>query len=198
MKNLLFIFILFPILLFSETIVGIVGDSISFPHPVLEEEAYYYEISKENNWKIINASVGCSTSDTLLPRVKQLLEKQKIEILIIELGINDAGTGMGFDEIYKNFSDTIEYLKPYNVKIFIGTIDICSLCWYTHIYKNLYVYIYHVLKKNHPQIHLFEFLTEEITTNPIYYASPDRYHPSAEGHKKIAECLRKALSDSDS
>ena len=65
------------------------------------------------NYEVINASASGGTTEGGLQRLPPY-HKRKIDIFILELGINDAFRGLPVDEIRKNLQEMIDKVKERN------------------------------------------------------------------------------------
>jgi lysophospholipase L1-like esterase len=86
--------------------VLVFGDSLSDGFMLKRSEAYPALLAKRLraaglNFQVINASASGGTTDGGLERLPAHL-KQRIDIFILELGINDAFRGLPTDQIEKN------------------------------------------------------------------------------------------------
>src|SRR5437016_9128894 len=88
------------------------GDSLSDGFTLKRSEAYPALLAKKLhaaglNFQVINASASGGTTDGGLERLPAHL-KQRIDILILELGINDAFRGVPTDQIETNLQQIID------------------------------------------------------------------------------------------
>jgi acyl-CoA thioesterase-1 len=190
-KYLLSIF--FPFAVFANTAVGIIGDSISLPFPIMPVDAYHEILSREFDWKILNYSQGGSGTDTLMPRLKKMVKRHKPKVLIIALGINDANLLVPIEEIYNNLREAVRYAISKDIHVLLGTVDISDLKIGDDKYYTNFINLYSEIKELYPQIDLFEFLTVEMTSNTGLFYGDYRNHPNEPGHEKIADSIRKVL-----
>src|SRR5262252_7559693 len=94
------------------------GDSLSDGFMLKRSEAYPALLAKKLraaglNFLVTNASASGGTTDGGLERLPPHL-KHKIDILILELGINDAFRGVPIDQIQKNLQQIINKVKAKN------------------------------------------------------------------------------------
>src|SRR5438552_8280557 len=93
----------------------VLGDSISEGFQLKPSEAYPMLLAKKLrdaglNFEVINASATGGTTAGGLERLPTHL-KRKIDIFILELGINDAFRGIPVDQIQKNLQQIIDKVK---------------------------------------------------------------------------------------
>src|SRR5881394_2840832 len=91
------------------------GDSLSEGLMLKHSEAYPALLVKKLraaglNFLVTNASASGGTTDGGLERLPPHL-KHRIDILILELGINDAFRGLSIDQIQNNLQQVIDKVK---------------------------------------------------------------------------------------
>src|SRR6266511_6384383 len=91
------------------------GDSLSDGFMLQRSEAYPALLAKKLhavglNFQVTNASAAGGTTEGGLERLPAHL-KRKIDIFILELGINDAFRGVPVDQIQKNLQQIIEKVE---------------------------------------------------------------------------------------
>jgi acyl-CoA thioesterase-1 len=145
---------------------------------------------KKLNYKVINAGLSGETSAGGLRRVDWLL-KQKVDILVLELGGNDGLRGISTETMQSNLQAIIDRAKAKypNIKIVIAGMQAPPNLGteYTSAFKAVFP---ELAKKNRAA--LIPFLLEGVGGNPKLNL-PDGIHPTAEGHKVIAETVWKTL-----
>ncbi len=104
----------------------VLGDSLSDGFMLKRSEAYPALLSKKLraaslNFEVINASAAGGTTAGGLERLPPHL-KHKIDIFILELGINDAFRGLPVDQIQNNLQQIIDKVKARspNVRVVIA------------------------------------------------------------------------------
>ena len=93
----------------------VLGDSLSDGFMLKRSEAYPALLAKKLraaslNFEVINASAAGGTTAGGLERLPAHL-KHKIDIFILELGINDAFRGLPVDQIQNNLQQIIDKVK---------------------------------------------------------------------------------------
>ena len=106
--------------------VLVFGDSLSDGFMLKRSEAYPALLAKKLraaglNFRVINASAFGGTTDGGLERLPAHL-KHRIDIFILELGINDAFRGVPVDQIQDNLQRIIDKVKARspNVRVVIA------------------------------------------------------------------------------
>src|SRR6266478_4783251 len=99
----------------------VLGDSLSAGFALRPNQAYPALLTEKLraaslNFEIINASQSGGTTEGGLPRLPAHL-KRKIDIFILELGINDAFRGVPVDEIQNNLKQMIDKVKARNPNV---------------------------------------------------------------------------------
>src|SRR2546429_6182940 len=94
------------------------GDSLSDGFMLKRSEAYPALLAKKLraaglNFLVTNASASGGTTEGGLERLPAHL-KHRIDILILELGINDAFRGLPIDQIQNNLQQIIDKVKARN------------------------------------------------------------------------------------
>lgn len=188
MKKILTLLIVATLPLAAGPTVAIIGDSISLPHPIAEQDAYWYGLAQRYDWHVVNLSVGGSTTATLDERVQRAVEIFKADIVIIALGINDAGQRMPMQQVLINLKRAVRYAHSHGCKVLVGRVDIEALGWHERKYYKYFKVVYKQLELQvGHKAHFFNFMTYELESNPAYFSSPgDHFHPNAAGHALIA------------
>lgn len=142
------------------------------------------------NYKVVNAGLSGETSAGGLRRVDWLL-KQKVDILVLELGGNDGLRGISVDAMRSNLQGIIDRAKAKypDIKIVIAGMQAPPNLGadYANAFKSVFA---ELAKKN--RVALVPFLLEGVGGNPKLNL-PDGIHPTPEGHRIIAETVWKTL-----
>jgi acyl-CoA thioesterase I len=171
------------------------GDSLSDGFMLKRSEAYPALLAKKVratglNFQVINASVSGGTTDGGLERLPARL-KQRTDIFILELGINDAFRGLPADRIEKNLQQIIDRVKARNpnVRVIIAGMQLPSytLDDYVSAFGNMFA---DLAAKNGAA--LVPYLLEGVAGNPSLNLG-DGIHPNAAGHKVLAENVWRVL-----
>ena len=142
------------------------------------------------NYEVTIASQSGGTTDGVLRRLAPHL-KRKIDIFILELGINDAFGGTPVGDIRDNLQEIIDRVKRSNPN---ARIVICGMKLpnyfgddYIDAFGKLYV---DLAAKNSAA--LVPYLLDGVAGDPLLNL-PDRIHPNAAGHKILAENVWRVL-----
>jgi len=144
------------------------------------------------NYKVINAGVSGETTSGGNSRVDWIL-RQPIDVFVLELGANDGLRGIPLKETKNNLQSMINKVTiayP-NAKIILAGMQIPPNMGmqYTTEFRNIYP---ELAKKNN--ITLIPFILEGVG-GEAKLNQEDGIHPTAEGHKVIAENLWKEIQD---
>src|SRR5712691_5739742 len=142
------------------------------------------------NFEIINASASGGTTNGGLVRLPAHL-KRKIDIFILELGINDAFRGVPIDEIRSNLQAIIDKVKARNPGV---RIVICGMQLPNYNADN-YVFEFgkmfgDLAAKNNAA--LVPYLLQGVGGDPSLNL-PDGIHPNAAGQRVLAENVWRIL-----
>jgi acyl-CoA thioesterase-1 len=171
------------------------GNSLTAGYGVDPSEAYPALIQDKIdslglNYKVINAGVSGETTADGNSRIDWIL-KQPIDIFVLELGGNDGLRGIPLSETKKNLQSIIDKVKAKypNAKIILEGMQIPPNMGpaYTSKFKEIYPA---VAKENH--IDLVPFLLKGVGGDPKLNQR-DGIHPTAEGHKIVAENVWEVL-----
>ena len=173
----------------------VLGDSISEGFQLKPSEAYPMLLAKQLrdaglNFEVINASATGGTTAGGLERLPTHL-KRKIDIFILELGINDAFRGIPVDQIQKNLQQIIDKVKARNpeVRIVIAGMQLPNYAAddYVSAFGKMFTYL---AAKNGAA--LVPYLLDGVAGDPAL-TLPDGIHPNAAGQKILAENVWQTL-----
>jgi len=177
-----------------KTIV-VLGDSIAAGLGVDPSESYPALLQEKIksaglNFTVVNAGVSGDTTADGLNRINWLL-RRPIDVLILELGGNDGLRGFPVSTIATNLQLIIDRVKqkdPHAQIVIAGMRMPPNLGEaYTTAYKNIFPAL---AKQNHAA--LVPFLLEGVGGKPELN-QPDHVHPTAAGHRIVAENVWKVL-----
>ena len=144
---------------------------------------------KDFDVSVINASVSGDTTSGGLNRLNWLLEKRKIDIVVLCLGANDMLRGIKPSIIKKNLNKILEILQNKKVNILLA--GMLSQESFGEEYKSKFDSIYPELAKKF-QISFLPFLLDGVALNPDLNLN-DGKHPNPKGVIQISENLEKKL-----
>jgi len=171
------------------------GDSLSDGFMLKRSEAYPALLAKklraaELNFQVINASASGGTTDGGLERLPAHL-KQRTDIFILELGINDAFRGVPTGQIETNLQQIIDKVKARNpnLRVIIAGMQLPGYTAddYVSAFGNMFA---DLAAKNGAA--LVSYLLQGVAGNPSLNL-PDGIHPNAAGQKIVAENVWRVL-----
>jgi acyl-CoA thioesterase I len=173
----------------------VLGDSLSAGFGLSSSQAYPALLTEKLgaaglNFEIINASQSGGTTGGGLERLPAHL-KRKIDIFILELGINDAFRGVPISEIRKNLQSIIDMVKAHkpSARIIIAGMQLPNSAEDDYVFSFGQIYADLAAKNNAA---LIPYLLEGVGGNPDLN-QPDRIHPNAAGQKILAENVWRVL-----
>jgi acyl-CoA thioesterase-1 len=175
--------------------VVILGDSLTAGYGVERERAYPALLQEKIDaaglpFKIVDAGVSGDTTSDGLGRLDWLL-RRKIDVLIVELGGNDGLRGLPAATIQSNLQAIVERArKKYpDIKIVITGMRMPANLGPT--YADAFARVFpEIAAKN--KAALVPFLLEGVGGDTNLNQA-DGIHPTAEGHKIVAENVWKVL-----
>src|SRR6266404_6013012 len=175
--------------------VLVFGDSLSDGFMLQRSEAYPALLAKKLqaaglNFQVTNASAAGGTTEGGLERLPPHL-KRKIDIFILELGINDAFRGLSVDEIQNNLQQIIDKVKARNpnVRVVIAAMQLPNYA--ADDYVSAFGKMFGDLASRNNAA-LVPYLLQGVAGDPSLNLS-DSIHPNAAGQKILAENVWRVL-----
>jgi len=175
--------------------VLVFGDSLSDGFMLPRSEAYPALLAKKLqaaglNFQVTNASAAGGTTQGGLERLPPHL-KHRIDIFILELGINDAFRGLPVDQIENNLQQIIDKVKARNpnVRVLIAGMQLPNYAAddYVSAFGKMFA---ELAAKNGAA--LVPYLLEGVAGDPLLNLA-DGIHPNAAGQKILAENVWRVL-----
>jgi acyl-CoA thioesterase I len=173
----------------------VLGDSLSGGFGLKPSEAYPALLANKLraaglNFQVTNASQTGGTTDGGLERLPGHL-KRKIDIFILELGINDAFRGVPVDQIQNTLQQIIDKVKARNpdVRVVIAGMQLPNYADddYVSAFGKMFT---ELAAKNRAT--LVPYLLDGVAGDPSLNL-PDGIHPNAGGQKILAENVWRVL-----
>src|SRR5438552_6977952 len=171
------------------------GDSLSDGFMLKRSEAYPALLAKKLHaagltFQVTNASAAGGTSEGGLERLPPHL-KRKIDIFILELGINDAFRGLSVDEIQNNLQQIIDKVKARNpnVRVVIAAMQLPNYA--ADDYVSAFGKMFGDLASRNNAA-LVPYLLQGVAGDPSLNL-PDGIHPNGAGQEILAENVWRVL-----
>jgi acyl-CoA thioesterase-1 len=174
----------------------VLGDSLSGGFGLKPSEAYPGLLANKLraaglNFQVTNASQTGGTTDGGVERLPGHL-KRKIDIFILELGINDAFRGVPVDQIQSNLQQIIDKVKARNpnVRVVIAGMAAPRTVG-ADDYVSAFGKMFAELATRNGAV-LVPYLLEGVAGDPSLNL-PDGIHPNAAGQRVLAENVWRVL-----
>src|SRR5882724_5364998 len=171
------------------------GDSLSDGFMLKRSEAYPALLAKKLraaglNFLVTNASASGGTTEGGLERLPPHL-KHRIDILILELGINDAFRGLPIDQIQNNLQQIIDKVKARSpdVRVVIAAMQLPNYA--ADDYVSAFGKMFGDLASRNNAA-LVPYLLQGVAGDPSLNL-PDGIHPNAAGQEILAENVWRVL-----
>ena len=171
---------LIPFAVDAKTIL-IVGDSISAGYGINPEQGWVQLLQKRldqqypKQHKVVNASVSGETTSGALARMPKLLQSYKPDVVVIELGGNDALRGQPPQMIQKNLGQLVQQSQQAKAKVLLFGMKIPPN--YGTAYSQTFENNYKVISQQY-KIKLLPFFMQGIAGHKDLMQN-DQIHPNA-------------------
>ncbi|MBA3881481.1 MAG: arylesterase [Chthoniobacterales bacterium] len=171
------------------------GDSLTDGYGVSRSQAYPALVGEKlraggYKFEVINAGVSGDTTAGGLRRIPKYLT-QKIDILVLALGINDAFRGVPVEQIRANLQGVIDRTRERNPKVKVVVAGMQLPLFGADSYVRSFGEMFAELaEKNHAA--LIPYLLEGVGGDPSLNL-PDRVHPNAAGQRALAQNVWRVL-----
>ena len=179
----------------TQPVLLVLGDSLSQGFGLAPSEAYPTLLAKKLraaglNFQVTNASAAGGTTEGGLERLPAHL-KRKIDIFIVELGINDAFRGVPVDQIQKNLQQIIDKAKARNRNVNVVIAGMQLPNYAADDYVSAFAKMFADLATRNGAV-LVPYLLQSVAGNPSLNLS-DGIHPNAAGQRVLAETVWQVL-----
>jgi acyl-CoA thioesterase-1 len=168
--------------------VLVLGDSLSAGYGVGRADAYPALLSEKaasigKRLHVINASVSGDTTRDGLRRLGRLLD-QRVDMLILELGINDLFRGVPVAQIEHNLQRIIDRTRARypHASVLIAGLQLPGYSDADYVTDFGAMYL-NLARRNHADV--VPFFLQGVIGNPALNL-PDMIHPNASGQKVLA------------
>ena len=173
--------------------VLIVGDSLSAEYGLARDSGWVALLQKrlkreKLDVRVVNASISGDTSSGGRSRLPALLAQHKPDVVVIELGGNDALRGLPLTMTQSNLSAMTRAAKSAGAKALIAGMQVPPN--YGRKYTDEFAALFATVARAE-RVALVPFLLEGVANAPNADAlfQPDRIHPKAEAHPRMLDNL---------
>ena len=169
--------------------VVFLGDSLSAGYGLAEADAFPAVVQAllrdaGTSIEVVNAGVSGDTSAGGLARVDWVLG-QKVDVLVVELGGNDALRGQPLENTESNLRQIVRRGRESGALVLLLGMDIPTN--YGPDYGTAFAEMY-VRMAGEEGVTLVPGFVREVGADPALL-QPDGLHPTAEGHRRLADTL---------
>lgn len=172
----------------SNSKILIVGDSLSAEYGLSRGAGWVTLLEKrllsnQSPWSVANASISGETTAGGQTRLTNLLKTHQPQVVIIELGANDALRGLQLQATEKNLRLMIQSSKKAGAKVLLLGMRIPPN--YGADYSNQFFSLFAKLA-NSEQIEYVPFFLEKVADKAELFQA-DRIHPNAQAQSILLE-----------
>lgn len=175
--------------------IVMLGDSLTDGYGLSRSQAYPALVAEKIRaagypFEVVNAGVSGDTTAGGLRRLPTYLST-KIDVLVLELGINDAFRGIPVDQIRSNLQSMIDRAKKAQPHVAIVIAGMQLPVYGADPYVRSFGEMFSELAEKNSAI-LIPYLLVGVGGDPSLNL-PDRVHPNAAGQRILAETVWRAL-----
>src|SRR6478609_3168417 len=178
------------------TIVAL-GDSLTAGYGLSRKQAWPALVAEKMRdagyeFEVVNAGSSGDTTSGGLQRLPALLRAhKKIDVFVLELGINDAFRGVPVDQIRANLQTIVDRVRGHDPKTVIVIAGMQLPDYTSDDYVGAFGRIFAGLAEKNRAV-LLPYLLEGVGGNPALNQW-DRVHPNAAGQRILAENVWRVL-----
>ena len=175
----------------------VVGDSLSAEYGIAKNSGWVALLQKRLDqsakpWKVVNASISGDTSSGGRSRLPALLAQHQPQLVIIELGGNDALRGLSMQATEANLKAMVQACKQAGAKVLLVGMEMPPNYGtrYLREFKEMYVRL-----SKAESVALVPFLLQGIADLPDAndWFQSDRIHPLAKAHPRMLDNVWRGL-----
>jgi acyl-CoA thioesterase-1 len=172
----------------------IYGDSLSAAYGIREQDGWVSllrERLKERglDYIVVNASVSGETSSGGAARIDAVLERNKPDVVVLELGANDGLRGLPISAMKENLARIIRAAQNRKARVLLVGMRIPPN--YGSNYTSAFFQAFGELAREHKTAYI-PFLFEGLDDRPELFL-PDQVHPTGEAQRALLETVWKGL-----
>lgn len=189
--------ILLPLVAISShaaSTILVYGDSLSAAYGLSTQQGWVSLMgdrlkTERLPYQVVNSSISGETTAGGLSRLKQTIDTQKPQVMILALGANDGLRGLPVEAMQQNLSNMLALAKQNNIKVLLVGMRIPPNYGpqYTQAFHQTFIDLAQQFK-----IKLVPFLLENVAGKPTLNQD-DGIHPTAEAQPIILETVWKTL-----
>ena len=185
---------LFCLPAFAARTVLVFGDSLSAAYGLSPSEGWVHLLGERAaraglDWRVVNASISGETSAGGVRRLPEDLKRHKPDVVVIELGANDALRGQPIAGIRRNLEQMIRLATQARAETVLVGIMIPPNYGidYAAEFRGMYPLLASKLR-----VPLVPFLLEGVVDKPDLFQA-DQLHPTAAAQQRILDNVWKSL-----
>jgi len=178
------------------TIVAL-GDSLTAGYGLSRKQAYPALIAEKMRdagyeFEVVNAGWSGDTTAGGLRRLPEVLRaRKKIDVFILELGINDAFRGVTIEQMRANLQAIIDQVRARHLRVAIVIAGMQLPLYSSDDYVSAFAEMFRALAEKN-RAALIPYLLEGVGGNPEMNQL-DRVHPNAAGQRVLADNVWRVL-----
>src|SRR5580698_7838817 len=178
----------------SDRTILVMGDSLSAAYGIRPEQGWVALLTQRlqaqgYGYEVVNASVSGETSSGGLQRLPRALEIHQPEIVVLELGANDALRGLPLSVAKENLTKMVQLSQASGARVLLVGIRIPPNYGPRHTTEFADMYP-EIAKQYH--LPLVPFLLEKVALDPSLMQE-DGMHPNARGEPLVLDTLWQGL-----
>ena len=173
----------------------IMGDSLSAEYGLPRGSGWVRLLEQDlqrraSSWSIFNASISGETSSGGLTRLPSLLRSKKPEIVLLELGANDALRGLTIAQTTNNLQKMIQLSKQSGAKVLLFGMQIPPNYGqqYTKQFKDLYPFL-----ASQEGVQLLPFFLDGVAQHKELFQA-DNIHPNVAAQSILLKNVWSAMA----
>ncbi|MDP6135554.1 MAG: arylesterase [Arenicellales bacterium] len=176
-----------PVKLYAGNIL-ILGDSLSDAYQIPQEKSWPELLDarlsqKRPLYRVINKSESGRTTAGGLAQIPALMEEERPEIVILELGANDGLRAFPIPVIFRNLEQIINTIQAGNAQILLTGVQLPTN--YEKNYRKRFTHVFQSLADRY-ELSFLPFILEGVHDQPGLMLR-DRIHPSVKGQPVILD-----------
>lgn len=171
----------------TQKTILVLGDSISAAYRIDTELGWVsllrekLRAEREDNWRVVNASISGNTTLDGLTRIDALLIDHKPDIVILELGANDGLRGYPITDIQDNLNTLVTKAQSSGSQVIVAGMQIPPN--YGPLYTEKFMTMFYDVAADH-DAGLIPFLMQDVA-GVDEHMQEDLLHPTISGQPRM-------------